>query len=198
MLAVCRSSAAAVAVGCLLALSAGPAPALEAPAGVYRGFLAFDFKGKEIREFLMVKFAADGTATMGAEEGHDEPVSAETGIATRNDFEAANLGLWRPAGDGGLEFGTQQFRAGSGFCAGMNRHGEGLLPTCSFILTARLMPGAEVRGQTCDLGGTGGRLAVQTVDGSETDPDPFDLGLTIDYCLTRMTLDAFLELAPPG
>jgi len=165
-------------------------------AGTYRGFLAFDHKGKEVREALMVSFNADGTLIMGAEEGHDEPVDPETGLATRNDVESANLGLWRKAGQSALEFGTQQYRAGSGFCGPVNKHPKTLLPTCSFILTARLEEGLGVRGETCDLGGVGGGFSIQSVDGKTTEANPFGLGLRIDYCLQRMSVDRFLELAP--
>lgn len=176
-------------------MAVAPASA-ESPAGVYRGFLAFDFKGKEVREWMMVALHGDGTITFGAEEGHDEPVDPNTGIVTKNDFEAANLGLWRAVDDSTIEFGSQQFRAGSAFCKPVNLHGEGLLPTCSFVLTARLTANANVRGETCDLGGTKGALSVQAVDGSKTEMNPFNLGLKIDYCWQKMTIDGFLKQAP--
>lgn len=176
-------------------LTAGPAAA-EDLSGVYRGYLAFDFNGQEIREFMMISFGGDGSVIMGAEEGQDEPVDPATGIVTKNDFEAANLGLWRGTGDGALEFGVQQFRAGSGFCGAVAQDDEGVLPACSFVLTARLSEGAEVRGETCELGGVGGGLSVQSVDGRETAKDPFDLGITIDYCLTKMSVDRFFDEAP--
>lgn len=178
-----------------LLMATGQASAEEL-SGVYRGFLAFDFKGEEIRESMMISFSGDKTVIMGAEEGQDEPVDAETGIVTKNDFESANLGLWRMAGDGALEFGSQQYRAGSGFCGAVTQHAEGMLPACSFILTARLNADIEVRGETCDLGGVGGGLSVQSVNGQETAKNPFGLGITIDYCLTRMTVDRFFEEAP--
>jgi len=181
---------------CML-FSSGYASA-EGVSGVYRGFLAFDFKGEEVRESMMISFGSDGTVIMGAEEGQDEPVDAETGIVTKNDFEATNLGLWRSATDGTLEFGVQQYRAGSGFCGAVTQQGEGALAACSFVLTARLESGAGVRGETCDLGGVGGGLAVQSVDGRETAQNPFDLGITIDYCLTKMSVDRFFEEAPVG
>ena len=181
----------------LLLVTAGQASAGEL-SGVYRGFLAFDFKGKEERESMMIGFGSDGIVIMGVEEGQDEPVDAETGMATKNDFEAANLGLWRATGSGALEFGVQQYRAGSGFCSVVAQHGEGGLPACSFVLTARLTLDEEVRGETCDLGGVDGGFAVQSVDGKETAKNPFDLGLTIDYCLTRMSVDKFFEEAPGG
>jgi hypothetical protein len=173
-----------------------PAVAQDSLAGIYRGFLAFDHKGEEVREWMMISFNKDGTLTMGAEEGHDEPVDPDTGLATKNDVESANLGLWREVGEDAMEFGSQQYRAGSGFCGPVNKHPEGLLPTCSFILTARLKKGAEVRGEKCDLGGIGGGFSIQSVDGKTTEANPFDLGLTIDYCLQRMTVDKFLKLAP--
>ena len=176
-------------------LTAGVATA-EQLSGVYRGFLAFDFKGEEIRESMMISFGSDNIVIMGAEEGQDEPVDAETGIVIKNDFEAANPGLWRSAGDGALEFGTQQYRAGSGFCNAVTQNAEGTLLACSFILTARLSAGAEVRGETCDLGGIGGGLSVQSVNGGETAKNPFDLGITIDYCLTKMSVGRFFEDAP--
>lgn len=177
------------------ALWSGPAAADDL-AGVYRGFLAFDYKGSEIREAMMISFNPDGTVIMGAEEGHDEPVDPETGLATKNDVEGTNLGLWRAVGDTTLEFGSQQYRAGSAFCGPVNKHGEGLLPTCSFILTARLQAGLGVRGEDCDLGGVGGGFSVQSVDGSVTEANPFQLGLKLDYCLQKMSVDRFLELAP--
>jgi hypothetical protein len=170
--------------------------AAEPLAGTYRGFLAFDHKGKEVREAMMIVFHEDGTLVLGAEEGHDERVDPTTGLVTANDVESANLGLWRRAGTDTLEFGSQQFRAGSGFCKPVNVHGEGLLPTCSFILTARLTTGAAVRGEQCDLGGVNGGFSVQSVDGSRTETNPFGLGLRLDYCLWRMSVDRFLELAP--
>ena len=165
-------------------------------AGTYRGFLAFDHKGKEVREAMMISFNKDGTLIMGAEEGHDEPVDSNTGLATRNDVESANLGLWRKVGEDTLEFGSQQYRAGSGFCGPVNKHGKGLLPTCSFILTARLKMNMEVRGEKCDLGGVGGGFSIQSVDGTVTESNPFGLGLKLDYCLQRMSVDKFFELAP--
>jgi hypothetical protein len=177
-------------------LLSSPALAQDTLAGTYQGFLAFDHKGGEVREWMMISFHADGTLIMGAEEGHDEPVDPETGLATRNDVESANLGLWREVGTDTLEFGSQQYRAGSGFCGPVNKHPEGLLPTCSFILTARLKKDAEVRGEKCDLGNIGGGFSIQSVDGTVTEANPFELGLTIDYCLQRMTVDKFLELAP--
>ncbi|MHC4215673.1 MAG: hypothetical protein ACYSWP_20175 [Planctomycetota bacterium] len=173
-----------------------PALAQDSLAGIYQGFLAFDHKGEEVREWMMISFHKDGSLIMGAEEGHDEPVDPDTGLATRNDVESANLGLWREMGEDALEFGSQQYRAGSGFCGPVNKHAEGLLPTCSFILTARLKKDVEVRGEKCDLGGVGGGFSIQSVDGKTTEANPFDLGLTIDYCLQRMTVDKFLELAP--
>ena len=185
----------AAAVSASMLLTAGHAFAGDL-SGVYRGFLAFDFKGEEIRESMMISFGGDQIVIMGAEEGQDEPVDAATGIVTKNDFEAANLGLWRDAGDGELEFGTQQYRAGSGFCGAVAQHAEGTLAACSFILTARLRSDAEVRGETCDLGGVGGGLSVQSVNGQETAKNPFDLGITIDYCLTKMSVDSFFDEAP--
>ena len=144
----------------------------------------------------MITFHQDGTLIAGAEEGHDEPVSPETKMVTSNDIESASLGLWRQVGADTVEFGTQQYRAGSGFCKPVNAHGEGLLPTCSFILTARLKSGAKVRGEQCDLGGTKGGFSIQSVDGSKTEANPFGLGLKLDYCLQRMSVDKFIELAP--
>ena len=165
-------------------------------AGTYRGFLAFDHKGKEVREAMMITFHQDGTLIAGAEEGHDEPVDPETKLITRNDVESASLGLWRQVGTDTVEFGTQQYRAGSGFCKPVNANGEGLLPTCSFILTGRLKAGASVRGEQCDLGGTKGGFSIQSIDGSKTEMNPFGLGLKLDYCLRRMSVDKFIELAP--
>ncbi len=187
-----------LALGCLAAslVLTSPASAENAMAGVYQGFLAFDYKGEEVREWMMISFHEDGALIMGAEEGHDEPVDPDTGLATRNDVESANLGLWRMSGENALEFGSQQYRAGSGFCAPVNKHSADLLPTCSFILTARLQMDVEVRGEKCDLGGVGGGFSIQSVDGTVTEANPFELGLTIDYCLQRMTVDKFLELAP--
>lgn len=164
--------------------------------GTYQGFLAFDFKGKEVRESMMITFHEDRTVIMGAEEGHDEPVDAATGLITRNDVESANLGAWREAGPGALEFGSQQYRAGSGFCKPVNQHGKDLLPTCSFILTARLKKDQAVRGDACDLGGVGGGFSIQSVDGKTTETNPFGLNLSIDYCLRRMKVVDFLKLAP--
>jgi hypothetical protein len=190
-----------LALGCLAAslVLTSPASAENAMAGVYQGFLAFDYKGEEVREWMMISFHEDGTLIMGAEEGHDEPVDPDTGLATRNDVESANLGLWRMSGENALEFGSQQYRAGSGFCAPVNKHGDDLLPTCSFILTARLQMDVEVRGEKCDLGGVGGGFSIQSVDRTVTEANPprsFGLGLKIDYCLQRLTVDKFLELAP--
>jgi hypothetical protein len=186
-----------IAIGCaaLAGLAFSPATA-ETVSGVYRGFLAFDYKGTEIREAMMISFNPDGTVIMGAEEGHDEPVDPETGLITKNDVESANLGLWRSVGTDALEFGSQQYRAGSGFCGPVNKHGEGLLPTCSFILTARLQTNAQVRGETCDLGGVGGGFSIQSIDGAVTEANPFGLGLKIDYCLQKLSVDDFLDLAP--
>jgi hypothetical protein len=124
--------------------------AADTIAGTYQGFLAFDHKGKEVREAMMIVFHQDGTLVFGAEEGHDEPVDQKTGLIISNDVESANLGLWRQVGADTVEFGSQQYRAGSGFCKPVNVHGEGLLPTCSFILTARLKTAATVRGEQCD------------------------------------------------
>jgi hypothetical protein len=184
-------------LGCAVASLGLAAPAAaEDFTGTYRGFLAFDYKGQEVREWMVVSFHGDGTLIMGAEEGHDEPVDPETGLATRNDIESANLGAWRRGADGTLEFGSQQLRAGSGFCAPVNKHPEGLLPTCSFVLTARLSKQAEVRGESCDLGGVGGGFSLQSVDGQTVDANPFGLNMTIDYCLQKMTVDRFFELAP--
>ncbi len=187
-----------LASGCMAAslLLTSPASAENAMVGVYQGFLAFDHKGEEVREWMMISFHEDGTLIMGAEEGHDEPIDPETGLATRNDVESANLGLWRNAGTDALEFGSQQYRAGSGFCGPVNKHGDGLLPTCSFILTARLQTDVEVRGEKCDLGGVNGGFSIQSVDGAVTEANPFGLGLKIDYCLQRMSVDKFLKLAP--
>ena len=53
-----------------------------------------------------------------------------------------------------------------------------------------------MRGENCDLGGVGGGLSVQSVNGRETAKNPFDLGITIDYCLTKMSVDSFFEEAP--
>lgn len=168
----------------------------ESLSGTYRGFLAFDFKGKEIHESMMITFHGDGTVIMGAEEGHDEPVDPATGLITSNDVESPNLGVWREADPDTLEFGSQQYRAGSGFCKPVNKNGKELLPTCSFILTARLKKDQQVRGTSCDLGGVGGGFSVQSVDGRTTEPNPFGLGLALDYCLQKMSVDGFFELAP--
>ena len=187
-----------LASGCIAAslLLTSPASAENAMVGVYQGFLAFDHKGEEVREWMMISFNADGTVIMGPEEGHDEPLDPKTGLASKNDVEGTQLGIWRGVDATTLEFGAQQYRAGSGFCGPVNKHGEGLLPTCSFILTARLQMDVEVRGEKCDLGGVGGGFSIQSVDGTVTEANPFELGLTIDYCLQRMTVDKFLELAP--
>ena len=53
----------------------------------------------------------------------------------------------------------------------------------------------EVRGEQCDLGGVDGGISVQSVDGTVTEASPFG-GFKIDYCLQRMSIDKFLELAP--
>ena len=149
------------ALGCAIASLILPAQAdAGSLAGTYQGFLAFDFKGKEVREQLMISFHGGGTMIMGAEEGHDEPVDPKTGLVTKNDIESANLGVWRQVGNDVLEFGSQQYRAGSGFCKPVNTHGKERLPTCSFILTARLKENAQVRGETCDLGGVKGGFSV--------------------------------------
>ena len=95
-----------------------------------------------------------------------------------------------------MEFSSQQYRAGSAFCGPVNTHGKERLPTCSFVLTARLKSNVEVRGTKCDLGGVKGSFSVQSVDGSVTEANPFGLGLKLDYCLQKMTVDAFLKLAP--
>jgi hypothetical protein len=39
---------------------------------------------------------------------------------------------------------------------------------------------------------------VQSVDGSKTEPNPFNLGIKIDYCLTKQSIDNYMKLAPPG
>lgn len=49
---------------------------------------------------MTISFGGDRIVIMGAEEGQDEPVDAEAGIVTKNDFETGNLGLWRDAGEG--------------------------------------------------------------------------------------------------
>ena len=46
------------------------------------------------------------------------------------------------------------------------------------------------------LGGVKGSFSAQSVDGSVTETNPFGLGLKLDYCLQKMTVDAFLKLAP--
>ena len=97
-----------LAVAALLGSIATPSMAADSIAGTYQGFLAFDFKGEEVREWMMVTFSGDGTVVMGAEEGHDEPVDPATGAVTKYDFESAKLGLWRAVGDDVLEFGSQQ------------------------------------------------------------------------------------------
>ena len=176
-------------------MAAAPASS-ETMAGVYRGFLAFDFKGKEVREWMMVSFNQDGTMTFGAEEAHDEPIDPATGVVTKNDFESANLGLWRAVDAKTIEFGTQQYRAGSVFCKPVNQHPDTMLPTCSFIITARLTANASVRGETCDLGGVRGALSVQSVDGSKTDMNPLNLGIKLEYCLQKMSVNRFLKRAP--
>jgi hypothetical protein len=174
---------------------AGQASA-ESLEGVYRGFLAFDLKGKEIRESLMVAFGANGVVVFGAEEGQDEPVDPKTGIVTKNDFESTTIGLWRTAGQDTLEFGVQQYRAGSGLCGAVKPSAKGVLPSCSFVLTARLKAPATVRGIECDLGGVGGGFSVQSVDGVKVETNPLGLGLKLDYCLQKQTVDNFLKLAP--
>jgi hypothetical protein len=168
----------------------------ESLEGVYRGFLAFDLKGKEIRERLMVAFGPNGMVVFGAEEGQDEPVDPKTGIVTKNDFESTTIGLWRPAGQDTLEFGVQQYRAGSGLCGAVKPSAKGVLPSCSFVLTARLKASATVRGTDCDLGGIGGGFGVQSVDGVKVETNPLGLGLKMDYCLQKQTVDSFLKLAP--
>ena len=184
-------------VGVVLLVGGGSAQASEETlAGTYHGFLAFNFKGKEVREQLMISFHKGGTMIMGAEEGHDEPVDPKTGLVTKNDIESANLGMWRQVGDGLLEFGSQQYRAGSGFCKSVSESGKGSLPRCSFILSARLKANSNVRGEKCDLGGVNGGFSIQSVDGSKTESNPFGLGLKLDYCLRRMTVEHFLKLAP--
>ena len=75
-------------------------------------------------------------------------------------------------------------------------HPEGLLPTCSFVLTAKLSRNTTVRGESCDLGGVGGGFGLQSVDGKTMDTNPFGLNMTIDYCLEKVTVDRFFELAP--
>lgn len=180
----------------LLCLSLWIPANAETLAGTYQGFLAFDFKGKEIRERLMISFHKGGTMILGAEEGHDEPVDPKTGLATKNDIESANLGAWRQVGNDSLEFGTQQYRAGSGFCKSVDKPGKERLPSCSFILTARLKANATIRGENCDLGGEKGGFSSQSVDGAKTETNPFGLGLKIDYCLRRMSVDRFFKLAP--
>ena len=184
-------------LGVVLLVGGGPAQAsAETLAGTYHGFLAFNFKGKEVREQLMISFHKGGTMIMGAEEGHDEPVDPKTGLVTKNDIESANLGMWRQVGDDLLEFGSQQYRAGSGFCKSVSESGKGNLPRCSFILSARLEANSNVRGEKCDLGGVNGGFSIQSVDGSKTESNPFGLGLKLDYCLRRMTVEHFLKLAP--
>ncbi len=188
-----------LALACTTASLLLSSPAMADPLeGTYQGFLAFDHDGKEVREQMMISFHRDGTLIMGAEEGHDESVDPKTGLATSNDVESGNLGVWRRVDADTLEFGSQQYRAGSGFCKPVNKNGTDLLPTCSFILTARLETNAEVRGETCDLGGINGGFAIQSVDGKTTDANPFGLDLRIDYCLRKMTVEKFLELAPLG
>ncbi len=184
-------------LSCIAASLLLSSPALaDTIAGTYRGFLAFEFQGEEVREWMMISFNKDGTLIMGAEEGHDEPVDPDTRLVTRNDFESANLGLWRKVGTNALEFGSQQYRAGSGACAPLSKQGGLLLPTCSFIFTARLEMDIEVRGEQCDLGGVDGGFSVQSVDGTVTKANPFGAPFKMDYCLQRMSVDEFLELAP--
>ena len=183
-------------VGALVAILSMAAIAAEPVVGVYRGFLAFDLKGKEVREWMMISFQQGGTLVMGAEEGHDEPVDKTTGVVTKNDFESTNVGLWRTKSDNTVEFASQQFRAGSAFCKPVNMHDKDLLPTCSFVLTARLTPDVEVRGERCDLGGVKGGLSVLSANGKKIESNPFNLGLTLDYCLRKLTIDQMMKLAP--
>ncbi|WP_424933441.1 hypothetical protein [Amaricoccus macauensis] len=164
-------------------------------AGVYHGFVVLNLPSGAVREGLMVAFEADGAVIFGAEEGHDEPIDAETGLVTANDFESTTMGAWRAEGEG-LVFGVKQFRAGSALCGDIAPSSEGVLRSCSFTITARLEPGLSVQGEDCDLGGTGGGLSVQSVDGAQNVADPLGLGLAPDYCLKRLSLDDFLELAP--
>ena len=186
-------------LSCIAASLLLSSPALaDTIEGTYRGFLMFEFQGEEVREWMMISFNKDGTVIMGAEEGHDEPVDPDTRLATRNDFESANLGLWRKVGTDELEFGSQQYRAGSGACGPLSKQGGSLLPTCSFIFTARLKMNVEVRGEECDLGGVDGGFAVQSADGAVTNANPFGPPFRMDYCLQRMSIDKFLELAPPN
>jgi len=70
--------------------------------------------------------------------------------------------------------------------------------TCSFVFTARLKANAEVRDQKCDLGGLRGGWAVQSVGGDKTGPNPLNLGIKLDYCLNKQSIDGFMKLAPPG
>jgi hypothetical protein len=181
---------------CLMSLTCVVPASAAGLEGVYRGFLAFDFKGKEVRERLMVTFGTNGMVVFGAEEGQDEPLDPKTGIVTKNDFESTTMGLWRPAGQDTLEFGVQQFRAGSGLCGAVKPSAKGVLPSCSFVLTARLKASATVRGTECDLGGVGGGFGVQSVDGVKVETNPLGLGLKMDYCLQKQTVDSFLKLAP--
>lgn len=195
-LRMCRLRAGLIICGLLVLFGVSAQASAENLQGVYRGFLAFDLKGKEIREGLMVAFGANGMVVFGAEEGQDEPVDAKTGIVTKNDFESTTIGLWRAAGKDMLEFGVQQYRAGSGLCGAVKPSAKGVLPSCSFVLTARLKASVKVRGTECDLGGTGGGFGVQSVDGVKVETNPLGLGLKLDYCLQKQTVDSFLKLAP--
>ena len=86
----CKGTALGIATALLLLPSLVLADGLSR---TYRGFLAFDHKGKEIRELMMISFKNDGTMIMAAEEGHGEPVDPKTGLATKNDVESTSLGL---------------------------------------------------------------------------------------------------------
>lgn len=186
----------------LLTLSVALAPAVLAaddhesgPAGIYTGFLAFDLGGNEVREGVVIVLAADGSVVFGAEEGQDEAVDPDTGVVTANDFESTTMGAWRAEGDGAV-FGVQQFRAGSGLCKAIQPQVEGVLPSCAFVLTARLEPGVSVRGTDCAMGALGGGFSVLSVNGAEVVANPLGLDLAFDYCLEKRSVDNFLELAP--
>jgi hypothetical protein len=51
-----------------------------------------------------------------------------------------------------------------------------------------------VRGTECDLGGVGGGFGVQSVDGVKVETNPLGLGLKMDYCLQKQTVDCQLNV----
>ena len=156
--------------------------------GSYEGLL---FVGSGRVEGIMMNIDQGGNMIFVSEEGDNSDIDPNTGLVP-NDFETTALGAWRQIGKRTLEFGVLGFRSGSGLCAPpITDDLPPKLPSCGFLFTGRLTQIAQIRGMDCDLGGNG-RLGRRTIDGSFVE----DVGIDIDYCLNRATVDEYLDLIP--